>query len=164
MQQQWNTSLQNLGPTTRKHKQMKSEHGYSCAGHMEKRSQRQTTKGSSSCSRCARNTPGTHKDETSAPKSTAQQGHHAHQCAKFEDEINVQMGAVIGTAAQAAVNTVGAANKQQNRGIKVGASEVQTCTTCGKTGHNARDCLQFILREGTCPRTLVYALHWHIPN
>ena len=69
--------------------------------------------------------------------------------AKFEDELNAKMGA--GQLNSAAVNAVGADAKREERSEKVGARKgVETCKICEKPGHNARDCLQFMLREGAC--------------
>ena len=71
--------------------------------------------------------------------------------AKFEDELNAKMGA--GQLSSAAVNAVGADAKREERSDKVGARKgVETCKICETPGHNARDCLQFMimLREGTC--------------
>ena len=65
--------------------------------------------------------------------------------AKFEDELNAQMG--TGKLPTATVNTVGADAKREGRKEKVGARKgPETCKICENPGHNARDCLQFMLR------------------
>ena len=85
----------------------------------------------------------------------------------FEDEINVQMGDdsdIAGAVAAASVNTVGARNNRSTiGGTTVGdGSETEQCKICSKPGHNARDCLQFMQREGLW--TLVHAFDWKISN
>ena len=67
----------------------------------------------------------------------------------FEDEINVQMGDdsdIAGAVAAASVNTVGA------------GSGTEQCKICSKPGHNARDCLQFMQREGTCGHWFMHSI------
>ena len=69
--------------------------------------------------------------------------------AQFEDEINTQMG--TSTAPNAAVLTPGAAERKGERNTKVGAGRVvENCKICENPGHNARDCLLFMQREGAC--------------
>ena len=65
----------------------------------------------------------------------------------FEDEISVQMGADSGSVAKASVSTAGAGESRSAKGdITVGAgSGAELCKICCKPGHNARDCLQFML-------------------
>ena len=80
--------------------------------------------------------------------------------AKFEDEINAQMGAAEDTRMEkkAAVNTAGAAHNQRERGTRMGAGGPEICNICAKPGHNARDCLQFMQREGTCGHWFMHSL------
>ena len=68
--------------------------------------------------------------------------------AVFEDEIGAQMGAT-GTDKQneTKVMTVGTTGERER---KMGATDVETCAICEKPGHNARDCLVFMQREGVC--------------
>ena len=77
--------------------------------------------------------------------------------AKFEDELNAQMSA--GKLSTAAVNTVCADVKREAHKDKVGARKgLETCKICDKPGHNARDCLQFMLREGTCGHWFMHSI------
>ena len=62
--------------------------------------------------------------------------------------------------AAAAVNTVGAATRNNTNGKpKVGAATgVAACKICSKPGHNARDCLLFMQREGTCGHWFMHSI------
>ena len=81
--------------------------------------------------------------------------------ATFEDEIAAQMGSdasCVGKAVTA--NAVGADAAQQqcnNKTMGAGAGAV-TCNICAKPGHNARDCLQFMQREGTCGHWFMHSI------
>ena len=82
--------------------------------------------------------------------------------ANFEDEINAQIDAGPVPKA-AAVNTVGADTnrneKDKNGGTRRRAgADVETCNICAKPGHNARDCLLFMKREGTCGHWSMHSL------
>ena len=80
--------------------------------------------------------------------------------AKFEDGIDAQMGA--GNASTAALNTVGADAKRDERNTKMGAGNgVETCQICDKPGHNAHGCLQFMLREGTRGHWFLHSIGIH---
>ena len=70
--------------------------------------------------------------------------------AVFEDEISAQMGPTVNEKrTETAVMAVGA-NGDPERNTKMGAGAVETCAICEKPGHNARDCLVFMQREGVC--------------
>ena len=79
----------------------------------------------------------------------------------FEDEINVQMGDDSSPVAKAvAANAVGADAAQRQRNDKTmgaGAGALK-CNICAKPGHNARDCLQFMQREGTCGHWFMHSI------
>ena len=45
---------------------------------------------------------------------------------------------------------VNAATTEKTRFTGMGAGAVETCAICEKPGHNARDCLVFMQREGVC--------------
>ena len=80
--------------------------------------------------------------------------------AQFEDEINAQMGSAANAenVTKVAVNTVGAARNRREQGTKVGAGAPEICNICAKPGHNARDYLQFMQREGTCGHWFMHSL------
>ena len=70
---------------------------------------------------------------------------------KFEDEISKQMGIKPTVKAiQAGVNSVGATGGAgAGDGAGAGAGK-DTCKICDTPGHHARDCIQFMQREGVC--------------
>ena len=77
--------------------------------------------------------------------------------AAFEDKINAQMG--TGTTPNAAVLTTGATERQGERNTNVRAERgVETCKICETPGHNARDCLLFMQREGTCDHWFMHSI------
>ena len=77
--------------------------------------------------------------------------------ARFEDEINAQMD--TGVVSPAAVNTVGATEKRAEQEATRGAGTgVETCNICDKPGHNARDCLLSMHREGTCGHWFMHSI------
>ena len=80
--------------------------------------------------------------------------------ATCEDEINMQMGADTNNGAKAAVNAVGADTAQRHLGgARMGASSgAEKCNICARPGHNARDCLQFMQREGTCGHWFMHSI------
>ena len=68
----------------------------------------------------------------------------------FEDKNGAQMGTMAAEKrSDAAVMAVGATGERE-RNAKMGATDVETCAICEKPGHNARDCLVFMQREGVC--------------
>ena len=64
-----------------------------------------------------------------------------------------------GTSLTADVLTTGVTDRQGQRNARMGAGRgVETCKMCDKTGHNARDCMLFMKREGTCGHWCMHSL------
>ena len=80
--------------------------------------------------------------------------------ATCQDEINMQMGADANNGTKAAVNAVGADAAQRHlNSARMGAGAgAEQCNICARTGHNARDCLQFMQREGTCGHWFMHSI------
>jgi len=77
--------------------------------------------------------------------------------ANFEDEITAQMG--TSTTLNANVLTTGVADRTGERNSKMGAGRGgEICKICAKAGHNARDCLLFMQREGTCGHWFMHSI------
>ena len=75
--------------------------------------------------------------------------------ANFEDEINAQMKTTENDHKAASVNAVA---NGTNRGTTMGAGPAITCKICERPGHNARDCLQFMEREGVCGHWFMHSI------
>jgi hypothetical protein len=77
--------------------------------------------------------------------------------ANFEDEITAQMG--TSAKLNAAVLTTGTTDRTSERNSRMGAGRGgEICKICAKAGHNARDCLLFMQREGTCGHWFMHSL------
>ena len=77
--------------------------------------------------------------------------------ANFEDEISAQMGE--STTHNTAVLTTGATRRTGDQNTRVGAGRGgEIRKICAKSGHNARDYLLFMQREGTCGHWFMHSI------
>ena len=79
--------------------------------------------------------------------------------ATFEDEISAQMKTADKDHRATAVNAATPGkNKFTGMGAGQGAGSAEVCNICERTGHNARDCLQFMQREGVCGHWFMHSI------